>query len=66
MITADITNNDVREITIKTDPRQIIINGRELDLSKVKAVRMDFDYTGLEVCVSTTKSEFPYRETENT
>lgn len=66
MITADITNNDVREITIKTDPRQIIINGRELDLSKVKAVRMDFDYTGLEVCVSTTKSEFPYRETDNT
>ena len=66
MITADITNNDVREITIKTDPRQIIINGRELDLSKVKAVRMDFDYTGLEVCVTTTKSEFPYRETDNT
>jgi hypothetical protein len=66
MITADITNNDVREITIKTDPRQIIINGRELDLSKVRAVRMDFDYTGLEVCVSTTKSEFPYRETDNT
>jgi hypothetical protein len=66
MITDDITNNDVREITIKTDPRQIIINGRELDLSKVRAVRMDFDYTGLEVCVSTTKSEFPYRETDNT
>lgn len=66
MITADITNNDVREITIKTDPRQIIINGRELDLSKVMAVRMNFDYTGLEACISTTKSEFPYRETENT
>lgn len=66
MITADITNNDVREITIKTDTRQIIINGRELDLSKVKAIHMDFDYTGLEVCVRTTKSEFPYRETENT
>ena len=66
MITADITNNNVREITIKTDPRQIIINGRELDLSKVRAVRVDFDCMGLEVCVSTIKSEFPYRETDNT
>ena len=66
MITADITNNDVKSISITTDPRQIIVDGRELDLSKVKAVRMDFDYTGLEVCVTTTKSEFPYRDTDNT
>lgn len=59
MTTTDITRRDVVEINIKSEPREIVIDGKTLDLSKVQSLRIDFDFQGLEVCVSAIGGEFP-------
>ena len=61
MTSVDITKTDVLEVNIKSEPREIIIDGKILDLSKVKSLRIDFDRQGLEVCVSSIGGEFPYK-----
>ena len=62
MTSVDITKTDVLEVNIKSEPREIIIDGKILDLSKVKSLRIDFDCHGLEVCVSAIGGEFPYKK----
>lgn len=62
MTSVDITKTDVSEVNIKSSPREIVIDGKHLDLSKVKSLRIEFDCQGLEVCVSAFGGEFPYKE----
>ena len=62
MTSVDITKTDVLEVNIKSEPREITIDGKILDLSKVKSLRIDFDCQGLEVCVSSIGGEFPYKQ----
>lgn len=62
MTSVDITKTDVSEVNIKSAPIEIVIDGKHLDLSKVKSLRIDFDCQGLEVCVSAFGGEFPYKE----
>ena len=60
MTTVYITKTNVTEINIKSEPREIVIDGKTLDLSKTQSLRIDFDCQGLEVCVSAVGGEFPY------
>ena len=60
MTTVDITRTNVAEINVKSEPREIVIDGKTLDLSKVQSLRIDFDCMGLEVRVSAVGGEFPY------
>lgn len=62
MTSVDITKNDVSEVNIKSEPREITIDGKVIDLSKVKSLRIDFDCQGLEVCISAIGGEFPYKQ----
>lgn len=62
MTSVDITKTDVLEVNIKSEPREITIDGKVIDLSKVKSLRIDFDCQGLEVCVSAIGGEFPYKQ----
>lgn len=60
MTTVDITKTNVTKINIKSEPREIVIDGKTLDLSKVQSLRIDFDCQGLEVRVGAIGGDFPY------
>ena len=58
MTTVDITKTNVTEINIKSESREILIDGKTLDLSKVQSLRIDFDCQGLEVRVGRNSKSF--------
>ena len=61
MRSTDLTITDVKQITINTEPREILIDGKEVDLSKLTSLRIDFDYRGMEILLCLVGGEIPFK-----
>ena len=49
MTSVDITKTEVNEVIMRDNPKEICIDGKLLDLSKVQSVKIEFDYNGIEI-----------------
>ena len=62
MTSVDITKTEVNEVIMRDNPKEICINGKLLDLSKVQSVKIEFDYNGIEILVRGFDIELPFKE----
>lgn len=61
MRSTDLTIDDVKQISINIEPREILIDGKEVDLSRTMSLRVDFDYRGMEILLCFSGGEIPFK-----
>lgn len=62
MTIVDIKKTEVNEVIMRDNPKEICIDGKLLDLSKVQSVKIEFDYNGIEILLRGFDIEFPFKE----
>lgn len=64
MTIVDITKTEVNEVIMRDNPKEICIDGKLLDLSKVQSVKIEFDYNGIEILLRGFDIELPFKENQ--